>query len=563
MKSLVSFAAILVVSITMVYGQAPKSQRLVLLEEFTQASCGPCASQNPWIHNLLTSNPEKVTSINYHVSWPGYDPMYLHNTEDPSARVSYYGVTGVPHSVLDGNYFSGFPTGWNINTVNARYAMPSPCEIEIKHTLNSTQDTLHLLMLIKATATMTGSPMIGHLAVIEKHMHYNSAPGSNGEKDFYNVLKKMLPGFAGTTLPTMESGDYYVIEGDWKLANVFTPSELAAIGFVQNNQTKEVYQAANSKTDDVTPLYSNDAEILLIENLAPANCFGMVEPVVTLRNNGQNSLSQTIVKYQVNDGTPMVYNYTGNLGVFKKSILTLPAYNFDLEENNVLKVWSEMPNGSADEYPENDTLTVVIPMGFKAVPDIIVQVKTDKSPADFTWEIRDVNGDVVEQGGPYPNQSSLYKDTIQLPINTCYTFHALDAGGNGLCCDNGIGFVKLFDSEGHNFFVANKFGYESFTQFYVDSYVGIANRSVEPSLSVHPNPASDFLSIDLSLKSASNVIQIISDLTGKEIFKSSYGNLNAGNHDLSLDVSGLPNGIYLLRMQTDNGVLVKKVFIQR
>lgn len=143
MKSLVSFAAILVVSITMVYGQAPKSQRLVLLEEFTQASCGPCASQNPWIHNLLTSNPEKVTSINYHVSWPGYDPMYLHNTEDPSARVSYYGVTGVPHSVLDGNYFSGFPTGWNINTVNARYAMPSPCEIEIKHTLNSTQDTLH------------------------------------------------------------------------------------------------------------------------------------------------------------------------------------------------------------------------------------------------------------------------------------------------------------------------------------------------------------------------------------------------------------------------------------
>ena len=33
-----------------------QSTRLVLAEEFTQASCGPCASQNPTFNNLLNAN---------------------------------------------------------------------------------------------------------------------------------------------------------------------------------------------------------------------------------------------------------------------------------------------------------------------------------------------------------------------------------------------------------------------------------------------------------------------------------------------------------------------------
>ena len=129
-----------------------QSQRLVLLEHFTQASCGPCASQNPTIHTLLVNNPNKITSINYHTSWPGYDPMYNHNPADNAARTSYYSVTGVPNSVLDGNYFNGFPSGWNINTVNARYAVPSPFELSVYQRLSPANDTIFVTMLIQVTA---------------------------------------------------------------------------------------------------------------------------------------------------------------------------------------------------------------------------------------------------------------------------------------------------------------------------------------------------------------------------------------------------------------------------
>ena len=42
-----------------------QSQRLTLLEEFTQASCGPCAAQNPALNTLLAGNETKTVSIKY------------------------------------------------------------------------------------------------------------------------------------------------------------------------------------------------------------------------------------------------------------------------------------------------------------------------------------------------------------------------------------------------------------------------------------------------------------------------------------------------------------------
>lgn len=64
--------------------QSPKAQRLVLLEEFTSSTCGPCAAANPTIISRLQQNPDKFTAIFYHVGWPspGNDPMYLHNPQE-------------------------------------------------------------------------------------------------------------------------------------------------------------------------------------------------------------------------------------------------------------------------------------------------------------------------------------------------------------------------------------------------------------------------------------------------------------------------------------------------
>lgn len=192
-----------------------QSQRLVLLEHFTQASCGPCATYNPQINSMLIANPDKFTAIMIHTSWPGYDPMYNHNPGEAASRTAFYSVNSVPHSVLDGNYYNGHPSGWNISSVNNRYAVASPFNIQIHQELSPDNTTVYVNMLIEATEDVSAD-IKAYIGVIEKHIHFTSPPGSNGENDFYNVMKKYLPGSSGMSLPTFEAGDYLIIQESWK-----------------------------------------------------------------------------------------------------------------------------------------------------------------------------------------------------------------------------------------------------------------------------------------------------------------------------------------------------------
>lgn len=111
-----------------------QAQRLVIVEHFTQASCGPCASQNPALKSLLDQNKTKVVPIKYQTSWPGADPMNAHNPAQVASRVSYYGVTGVPGVRLDGNVASGLPSAITQTNINSRHAVPSNFELQVTKT---------------------------------------------------------------------------------------------------------------------------------------------------------------------------------------------------------------------------------------------------------------------------------------------------------------------------------------------------------------------------------------------------------------------------------------------
>lgn len=83
-----------------------------MFEHFTQASCGPCASQNPGFEGtILTPNPSIVRHIAYHTSWPGVDEMNAANPTEVANKVTYYNVQGVPDVVLEGNYKQGHHQG--------------------------------------------------------------------------------------------------------------------------------------------------------------------------------------------------------------------------------------------------------------------------------------------------------------------------------------------------------------------------------------------------------------------------------------------------------------------
>jgi len=366
-KNYLIFSVLIALSVS-VSGQ---SQRFVLFEEFTNASCPPCAAQNPAFDALLAANAAKCTSVKYHTSWPGVDPMYSHNPIDPSARVSYYGVSGVPYAVLDGSPVTGSNyVGAPSNTTQAKidnaYAIPSPFDLSINQRLSAGNDTIYVTMLGKATAAVSGV-LVAHCAVIEKHIHFNSAPGTNGEKDFYNVVDKMLPSAMGTNLASsFQAGDYFVLEFAWKLANVYNINELSVVGFIQDVQPKTIHQAANTSVIPITGVYENDIELSALDNVLPSYCEPNFTPRFQLRNNGSVPISSADIKYQVNNEPEAIYHYTGTLGFLDKTTISLPTINFNIQNSNTLKIYGVSVNNVVDDYRKNDTINYAFAMAAQA-----------------------------------------------------------------------------------------------------------------------------------------------------------------------------------------------------
>ncbi len=361
MKKLVLFSLFLA---TAVLGFS-QSQRLVMFEEFTQASCGPCAQQNATFDPLLLNNLDKATSIRYHTNWPGVDPMNAQNPTDVAVRVAYYNVNAVPFCFMDGvaptgaNY-AGAPANVTQATINAEYAVPSPFTLSMYQWLSAANDTIFVNMVGQATQAVSGA-LIAQLGIIEKHIHFTSPPGSNGETDFYNVMKKMLPTAYGTYLPTsFQTGDYFIVQGSWKLANVYSLSQLSAVGFIQNNTNKAVQQAANSDSVPLTMPFNNDVQLMATSNYSPTNCSGSVSPMVTIRNNGNNTVTSMTIKYDVNNGAPATYTWTGNLATLQETVVTLPSYTFTPEVSNNLLIYTDQVNNVNDEYPKNDTTRITM-----------------------------------------------------------------------------------------------------------------------------------------------------------------------------------------------------------
>lgn len=549
----------LLLAATILSGQ---SQRMVILEQFTQASCGPCATWNPTIQNLLNANPDKITAIMYHVSWPGYDPMYNHNTEDVNARVSYYNINSVPHSVLDGNYYSGSPNQWNINTVNARYAVPSPFEVSLFQEVPPSNDRIDLTLLIQATMSISAPNLLAYMAVIED-MTYSSPPGSNGEKFFPNVMKKLLPKKSGAPLPnSFEPGDYVILQSGWQYANVMNPAEISSVTFIQDNDSKEIHQAGNGSSTLFSAPYADDVEITEIHNLAATTCLGILQPQVMIRNNGSNALTSLDIHYKVNDGAEMVYPWTGNLSFLESELVQLDELPFSVQAGNEFQAYTANPNGTADDYPKNDTLYKSFNKAHQLMNTLRVVIITDQLPQETTWEVTNSGGEVIFSGGPYTTPGTIIQEEFDVTEPDCYKFTVYDSGGNGLCCQNGQGAWGVYDN---NFEIdkGGMFTHRDSTYFRFGTGTGINdNIKVAGNAVVYPNPFTHETRLDLYLSKKQAVSVELIDALGKSIKTTDFGILSEGGQLLRLDYSGVDKGVYLLQIRTEVETVIKKVFIQ-
>ena len=94
----------------------------------------------------------------------------------------------------------------------------------------------------------------------------------------------------------------------------------------------------------------------------------------------------------------------------------------------------------------------------------------------------------------------------------------------------------------------------------VSSITGIASAVLTDSYKVYPNPATGFATVELQTSQKTHINLSLTNLVGQELIVKSL-EVN-GILKQNLDLSGLPEGLYFVTIQTKSGRTVQKLIVR-
>lgn len=232
-----------------VYVTQDTVQRMVLCEEFTSSTCGPCASANPGYNALLNTNGVnsvggKVASIKYQMNWPspGNDPMY--SATDGNTRKNFYSVTGIPRGVVGGNVFNASPTTLTQTIIDNEYNKPAFFDISLTPIYNGNKVTIQ--GSVKSLRALSAPNLALHLVIVDDYVTHTVQ--TNGETEFYQVFRKMVPTSSGYSMGSQTAGQTTPLYFNYTFSGsepylTLTSGDHSVVAFLQDMSTKEVHQA--------------------------------------------------------------------------------------------------------------------------------------------------------------------------------------------------------------------------------------------------------------------------------------------------------------------------------
>jgi len=306
------------------------------------------------------------------------------------------------------------------------------------------------------------------------------------------------------------------------------------------------------------PLLAFDAALLSINNVEDVICGSSVSPSVTIRNNGTVTLTSLTLSWTLNGtpGTPI--NWTGSLATGQQAIVNLPTLTPG-GGNHVLQIVASNPNGQSDGNVNNNTVSKNFTIFEDAVEYSLVLV-VDNYADETTWEVRDANNTLLYSGGPYAQGIDQTVITQAMCLgNGCYTFKIFDSWGDGMCCQWGQGSYSVLDNNGATLFTGGQFTNEASHNFCVTS-VSVNEESALQAFKLYPNPAKDQVTITIPALVTGNYLVEMTDVIGRIIYSEQR---SAEILNQAVNVSGLSNGMYLVRLSYGSEVAIKSLVIAK
>lgn len=347
-------------------GFAQQPDKLVLIEAFSNASCPPCAANNPQMNALLTNNTTKAVSVKFQANFPGADPMNAQNPTESNGRRTYYGVNAVPGVMVDGTTGPINSGAINQTNIDDAYNPGTDINVQVSHSISANFDSIYITASANNLGiTNLGGNLVLHVALVEREINFPEPPGTTNEKDFYNVMRKMYPNGNGTTL----TGGLSVGVAQSFTMNHAIPSyiynygELAVVAWVQDVTSKEVFNAAYS-APIALPAGAVDAGLENLPQDISGLCAEDFQPKVTLKNSGNEPITSAVVTYSLNSGAPVSFNFSGNLATNAVETITFPTATLTAGQTNTINFEiTDVNNGAFDfNTMNNSTAMIDIPL---------------------------------------------------------------------------------------------------------------------------------------------------------------------------------------------------------
>ncbi|KAA3611073.1 MAG: T9SS C-terminal target domain-containing protein [Calditrichaeota bacterium] len=537
MKKYFTLSALLIFIFLFFSQSQAQTRRIVLLEEATNASCGPCAANNPSLQEFCSKNFGGVITVRYHAWWPGSDdPMYGANKSHNENRINYYSINSVPAYTIDG-ISKGTPG--NIpkmrSEMNSQLAKFSPIKINVsaKFAEDSVKTNIQVLGLQDVAATNLKL----RVAIIERKKTYNSPPGSNGEKIFHDVMRTMLPTAQGTSIESITNSDslYYsfsvATKGYWHL------DDLAVVAWVQSDDTKEIIQS------------NINIPTFFMESVSDVENLHIVDPQKTINkdyfiaNDNLDTLSLLLKTTDAKGKGDWLYGLSDKVGSFDQKEVTLApgdTLHFSLEITTPESGFFEL-NVFAENLSDPGNFGYGVSTNFSAVitanSDILFVDDDGGASFEnnfFTALDKLAPGYIsVAQGNL---QEFLSKTDVQYEAviwNVSWGFPAfeaaditfmsnyLDNGGNLMLFGQDIGW-DIFDSNGSSTSQSAK----SFYQNYLDANYDADDAGASKIVGVANDPIGDGFNFNLATPygSTSNYEESISSKSGTSVAALNYSN---------------------------------------
>ncbi len=268
--------------------------RTSLIEEFTGESCQPCATYNPPLDSILASHPTQIIPLKWMVpiptipfqSWSLYQTNkaeidwrysgagsggYGYPTQNTPTNTVIDGILNAPTVRVDGRHqwnfgsLSDHPFYTHDSVINDAQSKPTNFAIMMNTAWDPNFNNCAVTVTVQSNAvfTATGS-LVFRLCLIERTINFSSPPGTNGETLFHNAVRQSYPttinGNSVTAMGTILPGTWAANQTQTFVVNCAVPSyvmdktQMAFVGFVQDDGTRFIYQAARTAQPVITSI---------------------------------------------------------------------------------------------------------------------------------------------------------------------------------------------------------------------------------------------------------------------------------------------------------------------